>query len=69
MSAARPTPIRLLVVDDHEVVRVGLRTLLHHHGMIIVGEAGTKAAAVRAVTPNLTFAPSARDGFHQLENE
>jgi DNA-binding NarL/FixJ family response regulator len=50
MSAARPTPIRLLVVDDHEVVRVGLRTLLHHHGMIIVGEAGTKAAAVRAVT-------------------
>ena len=44
--------IRLLLVDDHEVVRVGLRTVLHnhHHGIAVVGEAGTKAAAVRAVT-------------------
>ena len=41
--------IRLLLVDDHEVVRVGLRTVLHNHqGITVVGEAGTKAAAVRA---------------------
>ena len=41
---------RLLLVDDHEVVRVGLRTVLHNRqGITIVGEAGTKAAAVRAV--------------------
>jgi DNA-binding NarL/FixJ family response regulator len=39
------------LVDDHEMVRVGLRTVLHNnHGITVVGEAGTKAAAVRAVT-------------------
>ena len=49
MSAARK-PIRLLLVDDHEVVRVGLRTVLHNNqGITVVGEAGSKAAAVRAV--------------------
>ena len=42
--------IRLLLVDDHEVVRVGLRTLLHNNqGITVVGDAVSKAAAVRAV--------------------
>jgi len=50
MSIVRANPIRLLLVDDHEVVRVGLRTVLHNNqGITVVGEAGTKAAAVRAV--------------------
>ena len=50
MSVVRANPIRLLLVDDHEVVRVGLRTVLHNNqGITVVGEAGTKAAAVRAV--------------------
>lgn len=43
-------PIRLLLVDDHEVVRVGLRTVLHNNqGITVVGEAGSKAGAVWAV--------------------
>ncbi len=49
MSVAKAKPIRLLLVDDHQVVRVGLRTVLHNrqHGITVVGEAGSKAEAVR----------------------
>jgi len=40
--------IRLLLVDDHEVVRAGLRALLGSiEGMQIIGEAGSVAEAVR----------------------
>jgi two-component system, NarL family, response regulator DevR len=47
-SPAKSTPIRLLLVDDHEVVRVGLRTVLHNNqGITIVGEAGSKAQALK----------------------
>ncbi len=40
-------PIRLLLVDDHEVLRIGLRTLFGETGEFdVVGEAGTMAGAV-----------------------
>jgi DNA-binding NarL/FixJ family response regulator len=42
--------IRVLLVDDHEVVRLGLTTLINSQpGMQVVGEAGTAAEAVQAV--------------------
>ncbi len=44
------TALRVLLVDDHEIVRLGLRTLLEGHTSIqVVGEAGTAAEAVAAV--------------------
>jgi DNA-binding NarL/FixJ family response regulator len=40
--------IRLVVVDDHEMVRYGLRSLLEAEAdMVVVGEAGTGEEAVR----------------------
>ncbi|HWH13443.1 MAG TPA: response regulator transcription factor [Miltoncostaeaceae bacterium] len=46
MSAV-PDPIRIVIVDDHAVVRIGLKTLLANQaGFRVVGEAGTVAEAV-----------------------
>ena len=42
-------PIRVLVCDDHEVVREGLRTLLGRQArMLVVAEAATAAEAIEA---------------------
>lgn len=42
--------VRVLLVDDHEVVKLGLTTLLNDQPSIqVVGEASTAAEAVRAV--------------------
>jgi len=47
MSQPESKAIRLLIVDDHKVVRLGLSTLLSRHaGIEVVGEVGTVAAAV-----------------------
>ena len=49
--------IRVFLLDDHEVVRTGLRQLLESGGDIeVVGEAGTAAAAlarIPALTPDV----------------
>ena len=43
--------VRLLLVDDHEVVRLGLRTLFEKYDRIqVVGEAGTAKDAVMEAT-------------------
>ena len=47
MAPLKTRAIRLLLVDDHEVVRIGLRTLLSEHPEFkIVGEARTMNEAV-----------------------
>ena len=46
--------LRILLVDDHEVVRAGLRALLEsQEDMTVVGEAGTVADGVRRVGHDL----------------
>ncbi|MCL4561472.1 MAG: DNA-binding response regulator, partial [Chloroflexi bacterium] len=46
----RTLKTRILLVDDHEIVRLGLMTLINDQpDMEVVGEAGTSAEAVRAV--------------------
>ena len=41
---------RILIVDDHEVVRLGLKALLEHHPQFeVVGEAGNAREAIEQV--------------------
>src|SRR5881396_96449 len=43
MSQDSPRPIQVLIVDDHAVVRAGLRMLIDSQtGMKVVAEAGTR---------------------------
>jgi DNA-binding NarL/FixJ family response regulator len=47
MTQVKARKIRLLLVDDHEVVRIGLRTVFEQaDGIKVVGEAGTAPDAV-----------------------
>lgn len=59
MSAPAP-PVRLLLVDDHEVILDGLEAMLRHHRsqVVIVGRAGSGAEALAAVPschPDITL--------------
>jgi len=41
--------LRVLIVDDHDLFRTGLRNLLEEQGVQVAGEAGSGGEAVRAV--------------------
>jgi DNA-binding NarL/FixJ family response regulator len=40
-------PLRILIADDHSIVRQGFRALLERHGFDVVGEAVDGREAVR----------------------
>src|SRR5207249_4682803 len=42
--------VRVLIVDDHDLFRAGLRTLLEEQGVHVVGEASGGAEAVQLVS-------------------
>src|SRR5213080_2294325 len=41
--------LRVLLVDDHDLFRTGLRNLLEEHGLTVAGEASTGLEAVKLV--------------------
>jgi DNA-binding NarL/FixJ family response regulator len=44
MPSANQKPIRIVIIDDHKIIREGLRDLIESHGgMIVVGEAGDRS--------------------------
>jgi two-component system, NarL family, response regulator NreC len=49
-------PVRAVIVDDHNVVRSGLRLLIAQHGMSVVGEAASGEESLR-VLDDLFAAP------------
>lgn len=49
-SSAVDRPIRVAIVDDHTILRAGLRMLIEAHpGMLVVGEAGNRMEAFSLV--------------------
>ena len=47
MTPENVRPLKVLLVDDHHIVRAGLRTIISRTGIEVVGEAGTAAAAIK----------------------
>jgi DNA-binding NarL/FixJ family response regulator len=53
VTEAHSEPTHVVIVDDHDLVREGLRTVLSQHAdMLVVGEAGTVDDAVAVVHSN-----------------
>ena len=42
-------PVRVFILDDHELVRQGLKDLLEGEGFLVVGESGSAAEATRRI--------------------
>ncbi|HEX8685251.1 MAG TPA: response regulator transcription factor [Pyrinomonadaceae bacterium] len=50
MSATETPPIRIVLIDDHQIIRDGLREFIESRpGMLVVGDAGDRAGAVETV--------------------
>jgi len=57
-TVSTPLPTRVLIVDDHPVVREGLRSMLAADDVEVVGEAGSGSEAltlIRELTPHVVL--------------
>jgi DNA-binding NarL/FixJ family response regulator len=51
MAQTQTAPIRIVLIDDHQIIRDGLREFIESRpGMLVVGDAGEREAAVATVT-------------------
>ena len=69
-SGARQDALRVLIVDDHDLFRTGLRNLLEEQGLQVIGEAAAGAEAVRAVrdlTPDVVVMDLNMPGMSGVE--
>ena len=63
-------PIRILLADDHVMVRQGLRVLLERAGMVVIGEASDGQEALRLAheyTPDVAVLDIAMPSLNGLE--
>jgi DNA-binding NarL/FixJ family response regulator len=69
-APAQPRP-RIIVVDDHPILRAGLAQLItHENGMDLVGQFEDAASAMRAIpsiTPDLAIVDISLNGSHGIE--
>src|SRR5258706_15564538 len=50
MLPLQDQPIRILMIDDHAVLRAGLRMIIgSHRGMVVVGEAENRRESLAAI--------------------
>lgn len=70
-SALPPETIRILVVDDHPMMRQGLRSVIEHQpDMVVVGEAGDGTRAIaeyRRLAPDIVLMDLQMDGMDGLD--
>jgi two-component system, NarL family, response regulator NreC len=62
--------VRVLVADDHQILREGLVTLLEKAGLTVVGEAGdgrTVVRLARELKPNVVIIDIAMPGLNGIE--
>ena len=45
---SEPRTVRVLIVEDHPVVRLGLRHVMEHEGLEVCAEVGSIDAALRS---------------------
>src|SRR5215213_4236537 len=54
MAQSQPQPIRVVLVDDHRIIRDGLREFIESRpGMLVVGDAGDREGAIETVAREL----------------
>src|SRR5262245_41222500 len=70
MLAVTPKPARILLADDHDVVRRGLRALVESAGHLVCGEASTGREAVeiaRRTAPHVAVLDVSMPDLNGLE--